>query len=372
MNKPKTITVMQFAMNLGTTIIGVGLLAFPRITAQHAGTGAPLATLLGVLLMLGCALMLSYLGHQYPNMTLFEYSDKLLGRWLGRIVTLALVLYFLELEAMAAREFGEVVVTSVLQRTPLEITILIMLVLAATAARNDVTVFSRILTFYMPFVYIPVLVLIALTLRSARLTNILPIISFGYQTNVSNYVYAILFVACLFQNYMITGLLTPYMYQTNKAWKGALIGVVAAGAVYLILDVATLAVFGTEEMKNLIWPTLELAKTAAIPLFFLERLDPVFLAVWVTAVFTAIFASYYFSIQGLVHLFNFQDHRAFTSLLVPVVFLAAMQPSNIVDVYRMVQWVGLSGLVLTVGIPALLFALHFGTGALKRKQVKRA
>jgi spore germination protein len=122
---------------------------------------------------------------------------------------------------------------------------------------------------------------------------------------------------------------------------------------------STLAVFGTEEMKNLLWPTLELAKTASLPLVFIERLDPVFLAVWVTAVFTAIMASFYTAVRGLAHFFNFKNHYILTTLLVPIIYLLAMQPPNIVVLYRIVKQVGLTGLALTVGYPLVLLVLHF-------------
>lgn len=358
MPKSRTVTMLQSAMCLGTAIIGVGVLAFPRITVEYTSTGAPMATIGAVVLMLLCGLMLSYLGSQYPDQTIFEYADHLVGKWISKLLLLIVCAYFLELAALAAREFGEVVVTSVLQRTPLEVTTLMMIVLASIAARNRVAVFTRILTFYMPIVYFPALVIVILTLKSAKLTNILPALSVFHETSVPQMVTATLIVASLFQNYIIIGLLTPHMYRPKEVWKSALIGIGSAGAVYIIVAYATLAVFGTEEMKNLLWPTLELAKTAALPLLFIERLDPVFLAVWVTAVFTAILASYYTAAKGLAHLFQFHDHRIFTTVGIPVIYILAMQPPNIVVLYRIVKEVGLTGLTLTVGYPLMLLILH--------------
>jgi spore germination protein len=370
-NKPKTVTNMQFAMNLATSIFGVGILAVPRFTVDYAQTGAPMATLLAVVSMMAFGLILAYLGSQYPDMTLFEYSEKILGKWPSAFFLVLVVIYFAELAALAAREFGEVVVTSVLQRTPVEITILVMLTLAVIAARNDAAIFSRILTFYMPFVYIPALVVVALTLRSARATHILPLINILHETSPMHFLYAAVIVAALFQNYFITGLLTPFMYQVKDAWKGIIIGMGIAGGVYFTLILSTLSVFGTEEMKNLLWPTLELAKTAALPLFLLERIDPVFIAVWVTAVFTAILASFYMSVQGLAHLLGFQDHKVLTVPAMPCVFLMAMQAANVVALYRTMQTILVSGLVLTTGYPLLLLLGHWLRSAAKPKNQKK-
>jgi spore germination protein len=371
-SKQRTVTMLQFSMSLGTTIIGVGVLAFPRITVEYASTGAPLCTIAAVVLMMLCGLVLAYLGSNYPDQTLFEYADTLIGKWIGGIILACIIGYFMELAALAAREFGEVVVTSVLKRTPLEVTTLIMLILAATAARNSVSVFTRILTFYMPLVYFPALIVVALTLKSAEIIRVMPMFGFFHESTPMQAVQATLVVAALFQNYIIIGLLIPYMYRPKEAWKSALIGIGVAGFNYTLLIYATLAVFGTEEIKNLLWPTLELAKTAALPLLFLERMDPIFLAVWVTAVFTAILASYYVSMKGLAHMFRFENHRVFSLAGVPIVYLLAMQPPNIVVLYRIVKIVGISGLSLTIGYPFVLLLLHsFHKLRKKRKDAVR-
>jgi spore germination protein len=161
------------------------------------------------------------------------------------------------------------------------------------------------------------------------------------------------------------------MYHPNKAYRGSVIGVGIAGGLYLILIYSTLSVFGTEEMKNLMWPTLELAKTAALPAFFIERLDPIFLAVWVTAVFCAIFAAYYISIQAFGHFFRMRDHRVFSIAGLPIVYVLASLPSNVHQLYTIVKIVGLCGLPLTFGYPLILLLTHWARGG-KLKADKRA
>jgi len=356
--KPRIVTLTQVSMSIACTIIGVGILAFPRITVNYAKTAAPIATIAAVILIMGGGLTLSYLGNQYRDNTLFEYADRIIGKWLGGIIALLFSIYFLELAALSAREFGEVVATVVLPRTPIEVTVLVMLFLAASASRNDIAVFARILTFYMPFVYFPMLVITILTLKNAQFVNIFPALDLSHSTKVSGIARATLVVAALFQNYVIIGLFIPFMYQPKKAWKGVLLGVGAAGMLFIMLIYGTMAVFGIEEMHHLLWPTLELGKTAALPTFFIERLDPIIVAVWVTTVFTGLLSSYYVAIQGLSHLFRFKNHKVFTVALIPFVFILAMQPPNVVDLYKIVETIGVTGLLFSIGYPVLLLVLH--------------
>nr|WP_284286688.1 GerAB/ArcD/ProY family transporter [Alicyclobacillus fastidiosus] len=359
---------MQLIMSIGTSIIGVGILSFPRITVEYVKTGAPFSAAAAVLLMMGGGFIVSYLGIQYRNKTIFEYADGLIGKWMSSLFLLLIGAYFLELTALASREFGEVVVTAVLQRTPITVTVFIMILLATISSRVDVAVFTRILTFYMPFVYFPAMVIVLLSLKSAKVSNLMPLVSLFHGQSFNSIYLSIMVVAALYTNFMIVGLIVPFMYRPHTAIRSTLVGIGIAGTLYIILMYATLSVFGVEEMRNLLWPTLELAKTAAVTTFFIERLDPVFIAVWVTAVFSAIFAAYYLSIQAFSHLFRLKTHRGLSILALPVIMALAIQPVNIVHLYRVVKQVGIIGVYLTLGYSLLLFVVHLIKAARGRRR----
>ncbi|MFX6540539.1 GerAB/ArcD/ProY family transporter, partial [Acinetobacter baumannii] len=93
-------------------------------------------------------------------------------------------------------------------------------------------------------------------------------------------------LAALFQGFFIMTSVIPYMRRPEKAMIAGAFGMFLAGGIYVLTVVAVVAVFGPMETQNLLWPTLELAKTTALPANVLERLDAAFLSVWVTAVFT--------------------------------------------------------------------------------------
>ncbi|WP_373230558.1 GerAB/ArcD/ProY family transporter [Cohnella sp.] len=69
----------------------------------------------------------------------------------------------------------------------------------------------------------------------------------------------------------------------------------------------------------MLWFTLELAKTISLPANILERLDAVFLAVWVTAVFTTFLSSYYLTIHYMNQYFNLRNHKIFSGIILPFI-----------------------------------------------------
>jgi spore germination protein len=351
MEYPRQITVIQAAIILFSSIIGVGVLPLPLFAVRGADTGAPLVTLLGILLSTVGLIFLALLGMKYPGRSIVQYSEEIIGKWPARVMNLFLVLYAAQLTAIGSREFGEVVVTSVLQRTPIEVTVTVMLLLAALSSRCDLTTFAYIHHLYFPLIIFPVILIVALSLKNSHVLNLMPI----WGNEPGGMLAAGVIVATLFQAYIIITIVIPGMRRPDRALSASLWGMLMAGGLYLMIVIATVSVFGPEEIKNLLWPTLELAKTTSLPANVLERLDGAFLAVWVTAVFTSLFAFYYLTIRFLSQMFGLRDHKLFSIIILPYLFIIAMVPSSIVDMYQKITQFGAWGMLITLVYPILLF-----------------
>ncbi|OMF37963.1 spore gernimation protein [Paenibacillus sp. FSL H8-0548] len=353
MENPRQITVIQAAAILFSTIIGVGVLPLPLFAVRVANSGAPLVTLLGMLLGFVGLGIITLLGMRFPNKSIIQYSEDILGKWLALLGNILIIVFFAILTSLTAREFGEVVVTSVLKTTPVEVTVIVMLLLAAITTRNDITTFAYIHVFYTPILLVPVLLIVALALKNSDLINLQPI--WGNATG--NMLPGILTIAALFQGSFILTIVIPAMRQPEKAMKASMVGMLFAGGLYITIVAATVSVFGSEEIKKLLWPTLELAKATSLPANILERLDAAFLAVWVTAVFTTLYSSYFLTIHSISKLFRLSDHRMFSFFLLAFVFVMAMLPQNILQMYSIIQNFGRIGLAITIAYPGLLLVI---------------
>ena len=165
MEDSREITTIQAATILISTIIGVGVLPLPLFAVRAGETGAPFITLLGIGIAAIGLLVITKLGIRHPEKTIITYSEEILGKWLGRLCSLFVILFFTILTALAAREFGAVVVTAVLLETPLEVTVIVMLLLAAITARNTINVFAYIHNFYIPIILAPVLIIVVIIVK---------------------------------------------------------------------------------------------------------------------------------------------------------------------------------------------------------------
>ncbi|MBB6732820.1 GerAB/ArcD/ProY family transporter [Cohnella zeiphila] len=361
MAEARSITTIQAAAILISTIIGVGVLPLPLFAVHAAESGAPLITFISALVAMVSLVLVSVLGMRFPSQTISQYSETIIGKWPGRVGSIMVIASFAILTSMAAREFGEVVITAVLPRTPLEVTVMVMLLLAAIATRNNITTFAYIHFFYFPFILVPALLITVLALKNADTINLLPIWGNG-NIGIKGTVYGILTIASLFQSAFVLTIVIPAMRRPNRALQASIWSMVISGGLYVTIVLATVSVFGSEEIKNLLWPTLELAKATSLPANVLERLDAAFLAVWVTAVFTTLFSTYFLTVTELGNLFHFKDHRMLSFFLLPILFLMAMLPQNILQMYTVSRFSGLTRHCITIGYPAFLLIIAWVRG----------
>jgi spore germination protein len=353
MGDSRQITMIQAAAILISTINGVGVLELPLFAVRAADSGAPLVTFLGGLLAFVGLFLIARLGMRFPNKSIIQYSEDIIGKWPAWVGSAFVIGFFSVLTSLTAREFGEVVITAVLTKTPLEVTVIVMLLLAAISVRNDITTFAYIHFFYFPLLLGPVLLIVALSLKNSDVINLEPL----WGNEQKGMFGGVLTIAALFQGSFILTSVIPAMRRPEKAMKASLWGIIIAGGLYLMIVVATVSVFGSEETKNLLWPTLELAKTTSLPANVLERLDAAFLAVWVTAVFTTLLSTYFLAIKEMSKLFHLRDHKMFSFFLLPIVFFMAMLPQNILQMYEIIQNVGRIGLFITIVYPGILLII---------------
>ncbi|WP_062107289.1 GerAB/ArcD/ProY family transporter [Bacillus niameyensis] len=353
MEQNRNITLVQTTTILISTIIGVGVLRLPLIAVQSADTGAPLLTALAVLFSLFGLWIIIKLGLLFPKQSIIEYSEVIIGKWLGKLYSFFMILFFTILTGLATREFGAVVVSAVLRETPLEVTVLVMLVMAAIYTRDNFNTFAYIHNFYVPAILIPGFIIVITSLSNANFLYLEPV--WGNISTQS--LTGTLTITALFQGAFIITIIIPVMEKPKKAMRAAIWGVAISGGFFVMMVAAALALFGPEELKKSMWPTLELARATQIPGNLLQRLDIVFLAVWVTAVFTTIYSNYVFTAHALKRFFQLKDHKMMAFFLLPIVFFIAMLPQETFQLYRVISIVGRLGIGITIVVPIVLIVL---------------
>ncbi len=104
------ITTSQTAVIITNFLLGTGILTLPRTSVDEVGTPDVWITLiLGGLVALLAAVIMVKLNHQYPDKTFYEYSQDIIGKWIGSLISLFFVSYLLAHSGFQVRSMLEII-----------------------------------------------------------------------------------------------------------------------------------------------------------------------------------------------------------------------------------------------------------------------
>lgn len=362
------ITARQSASIVASTAIGVGVLTLPRTSVDGIGEGGWLSPVWGGIVACIVMYVISKLTLRFQGESFVEYGARILGSerhpWIGRVIGFpfficAIVMWAL-VTGMVARVFGEVVITTLLPRTPLEVVIGTMLIVCFLIVMHDVEVLARVNEFLLPLILIPILLIAISSFKSAEIDNLLPLFHFDVGSMLKGTLSAASSYLGVEIMLVFSDRLTP---APNKLVMLNSIGVAIPVVVYTLITIAGISVFGVKELGMLTWPTLELVKTTEVPGAILERVESLFLAVWVVAVFTTVGNFYYAAVRTTTKVFRVSSQRWIASLLLPFIYFISMKIPNLKALF---EYQGLLG--KAVGIFAFTVPLCFLLLAILRKQ----
>lgn len=349
------ITPIQLAIIVISTMFGVYILALPKFVVEGAGAGAPFASLVGVTVAFIGLLVVVFLGKRFPKETIIGYNNIILGRTFGTLFSFLIVLYFIAFMGLETRQYAEVVAGALLPDSPIQVSILFMIFLCATTGFQNVATFSYIHFFYMPLIVIPLIVIIIPSFKDIEVYHITPIL--GDKPTFGDFISGGLVVTKAIMNVFMISMVIPFMKDPKACVKGGVIGFWIGALMVVILITMTLAVFGSEEIKQMFWPTLILGRMVQVPAEILSRIDALLLISWIVGVYTSLLSYYFVFVRGIAELINYHRYGVISLIGSPIAFVIAMIPGNIYEVYHIVLLLTQYGILLMIVYPLCLLLI---------------
>lgn len=311
----------------GNFVIASAILLIPGATIaeakQDAWIALTLATAAGVIM----AVVYTALGTRFPGLTFVQYSERILGKILGKAVGLFFVWFTLQLGSLVARNFGDVFTVAQLPETPLLIFNLLIILTAAYAVRGGLEVIARANDFMIPIVIgaiVSAYLLVLSTQGLFRPQNLLPILEGGIIPILKGAYPAIGFP---FGETILFTMTIPYLNQTREARWAFPFGLVLGGAILLMTIIVTVMALGISLASGTVYPTLAAVRLISVAQF-LERLEPLLLVAWLLSGYLKVTICLYAGSLGLAQWLNLKDYRP---LVLP---LAALMVSLSILLYE--------------------------------------
>ena len=307
------ISAAQLAFLLYSLIAYDGLLYIPQIAGREAGRDlwlspiwAHLAGLLFVLAMLA-------LGRMFPRETTVQYSQRVLGRFLGKVAGFAVVFYGMYLTSVILRISVDFISAVFLERTPMIVAAIGLMFLVSYAVRGGVEVLGRLAQFFLPITIFVFGLLVVLTIPEWVVTNIFPIMGKGALPSIRGAVVPFSW----FAGFTVLGMYFPLVKNQQKVTVYSLLTWLLLMVTITVSGLVSVFLFG-EHASTLNYPFIEVVRYIGIGEFF-QHIDALLLAVWVPGTFIQLATYQYGAVLGAAQWLGLEDYRV---IAFPVGFLS--------------------------------------------------
>lgn len=347
------ISTRQAMLLLTMTLSVTTILFLPGLAAGIAKQDSWMVPIIPTPVALTIVWFMSVLARRHPGLSLVQISEAVYGRFVGKALGAAFIFWLIHTNAVIIRELAELVKTTILMATPIEVVegmtalvavILVILGLEVMARTNELITVNLTIAFSI------VLLLAAKDFHPERLT---PVLEHGLLPVLK----ASVSPAAFRGEVVLLGMIMPFLEERNRVLKIGFWAVTVPLLLLVFLNAASVMMFGPEEVGRIISPTLELARTVQVA-GFVERIEALVVATWIGGTFVKIAFFHYAAVLALAQVTGLSDYRplafpvgAVTTVLGIAIF------DNILELLDYISEIwGPYGLTFEFGFPLLLVA----------------
>ncbi|MGI6685438.1 MAG: endospore germination permease [Bacillota bacterium] len=318
--KPKTIDPKAIAIVLISALLEYELFTTSKSIVKIAEQDAWICMLLAIPIVSIFTYLLVKLISRFPNKNFFEFSKNIWGKVLGAIIIIAYLGFWMVFLGMSFKNFGEANKMLFLPEAPMIISISLLAVGAISLCLYGFAPIVRFYQLVFPFMILPLLFAAAISFRSINMQNFFPILGNGWLPVLKG---AVLLTGA-FQGLEIILFLGPFIKDKKALVKPALIGVNFVLFLNLFQTIMAIGIFGVENIKESIFPGVNILSSITLPGFPVERFELFLTLPWLFAMFTTIVIYVYLITEGLLHLLNKNRYRKAITIIVTVSSLAGV------------------------------------------------
>ncbi|HHV62288.1 MAG TPA: endospore germination permease [Firmicutes bacterium] len=347
------IPARQLTAMLALSRIAPFTILFPMITGMEVPQDAWIASLLGMLLSIPFALFVARLGLRFPDKTIIEYSERLLGRYLGKLVGLVLIWYLISVAATTTRAVGDAYTIAIMPETPILVFMVVMVFLAANAARCGLEVVGRLGEHSIWIVLFFLILMFILPFDEMRFKNLAPVLARGFRPVVEPMGTAFSFFS---MHIIVLGMILPYLNKPKDAARYSVYAILISGLLMTWLAAVLVAVFGPT-VSGLVMPAFSLSRLISIA-NFLERIEAITMGAWTLSAGINLALFLWASAVGLAQLFGVSRYQPFVYPLgaLVVAFGILFYESNVdMQIFFEFRNIGVFSMAVTLGTTAVLY-----------------
>lgn len=358
------ISTNQTVMLIVNFIFGAGILILPRSVTDKVKTpDGWISVIISGLIITLIAFLLVMLCKQYPNETYFQFSQKIIGKWLGISLSIIIIVYYICLSAFEVRVMAETTRLFLLQGTPTWAILIPFLWIGLYLVLDGINPIARILEIIFPITVLFFLLVIFLGLGIIEIDNLRPVLGNGIKPVLNG----LKTTSLSFSGFEVILFIFMFMKDKNKVSKTILLGIGIPFVFYTITVVAVVGAFSVDGVLLQTWPVLTYIRSYDIQGLFVERFDSLLLVIWIMQIFATFIIAYYICTLGMAQIFNKKSLNPFLFGTLPLIYIIAMIPKDINQTLALADTIGNSAFYLFGISPLFLLVISIVRKKLNEK-----
>lgn len=321
------ISTYQVGVLIYLTILGVGILTLPASMAKEVENDGWILSIIAGIICIGIVYIMCKVGEKFPQNGFVGTLKLLFGNILGIILAIPTFLYFLLFAALETRIFGETAKIFLLNRTPLEMIMLPLIILSVILARLGIEPIVRFFEAVTPVIAFVLIILFLIGLISTDFSNLKPIFSHDLLSFAKG-IKSALFAYAGFEALLI---IFPFIKEPNKAFKASFVAMLLLMVAYVVTIIECYATFGSKLTQRLMYPTMSMIKASDVPGAFIERVEGILEALWVLFVYTTIVSLLYSLSVVAKDILGHIEAKHILSIFLPFIYLGSLVGESIID-----------------------------------------
>ncbi|WP_347490643.1 GerAB/ArcD/ProY family transporter [Desulfoscipio sp. XC116] len=305
--------------------------------------------LIQIAIGLGGVWLLAALLAKSSGRDLVQIGEELTGPYINTLFSFYYLIVIIFVAAIALRGTSERVVAGFLPDTPISLVVISFVMGSMIVSYLGLEAIVRTARFLVGILVLSMILLYVLTSPFWDLVSIYPLLGAGSHEIIK----AALMNTGDFVEILLLGIIYPFIPQ-DKVRAIGIWGVLIAGTFMFLIVLVTILVFTYPTASELTLPSFELARIINIGRFG-QRMEVVFLPIWVFANLILLSISFYAGAKILARMCKLKDYRPFVFSATVLSVVAAFVTQNVAQLAQMDQYFSLCSFGALIAILLTLY-----------------
>jgi len=297
-------------------ILGGSILILPSsivtVARQDAWISFILATMIGILF----SYILIRLSKRFPNMTIIDISEHLLGKKIGKVIGILYAWFFLHLSVLLISDAANYIGITALRNTPKIVIVILSTLLIYMVIHYGLEVLARSNSFFSYIAAFGFWFSIIFSIPYMDPKKLTPILSEGFMPSIRG---AYPVTGFPFAELVVFMMILPFVNKKKHITKVFISGVLVGSFTLIVSIIATILVLNVRPVEMSLFAPFNMVRIINIG-EFLTRLEAIISISYMLTVLTKMLVSFYGSIMAIGQVFELTDVRP---LIIPLIIITA-------------------------------------------------